>query len=228
MSVTLHTTHGDIKLELHCTVVPRPAFNFLALCARHSFDNVPFHRVVRDYMIQSGDPTGLGTVSDAAIGTFSKKSKKWKRLPDQIVADLTFDEGNGGVVAFANGGGGKPSNRGIGSQFFITCAKAPHLNGSCTIVGRVIHGMDVVNGIAHVEVDQQYRPVGRNKDDNSETDGASKMKKKKNGDGDDDDDDKESKEEEREEDTFAGMPKIISVTLHANPFATGLVDLPAD
>lgn len=227
MSVTLHTTHGDIKLQLHCNLVPRPSFNFLALCARRSFDHLPFHRVVRNYIIQSGDPTGLGNISDAAIGTLSTNKKgtapkqqkqqqqQYKRLPDHIVSELTFDDGDGGVLAFANGG--KPSKRGVGSQFFITCGNASHLNGTCTIVGRVIHGMSVVHAIADLPVDDRYRPIAHPVDDDGHGDDV-KQGKEREGEG----------EGGRTEEKFNGMPKIINVTVHANPFATGLVALPAD
>ncbi|PXF43587.1 Peptidyl-prolyl cis-trans isomerase-like 3 [Gracilariopsis chorda] len=137
MSVTLHTTKGDIKIELYCAHVPRSAANFLALCASHQFAAMPFHRVIPSFIIQAGDPSGSGTLSRAAFA---------KRLPDEIHPQLTFDKP--GVVAYANSG--RPSNKGVGSQFFITLAPASHLDATCTIVGHVIHGMSVVRHISSV------------------------------------------------------------------------------
>lgn len=137
MSVTLHTSKGDIKIQLHCHLVPRSAANFLALCASNKYDETPFHRVIPSFIIQTGDPTGAGLTSRAAFA---------KRLPDQIVPSLTFDKP--GVVAFANAG--RPSRRGVGSQFFITLNAAPTLDNTCTVLGDVIHGMDVVRDISRV------------------------------------------------------------------------------
>lgn len=135
MSVTLHTTKGDIKIELYCAQVPRSAANFLALCASGQFNGTPFHRVIPSFIIQAGDPSGKGTISRAAFA---------KRLPDEIHPQLTFDKP--AVVAFANSG--RPSNKGVGSQFFITLAPASHLDATCTIVGHVIHGMSVARHIS--------------------------------------------------------------------------------
>ncbi|CAN8076294.1 unnamed protein product [Agarophyton chilense] len=145
MSVTLHTDCGDVKVELFCREVPRSAANFLALCAAHRYDNTPFHRVISAFIVQTGDPTGAGTVSRAAFAS---------RLPDDIHAQLTF--ARAGVVAFANSG--RPSSKGVGSQFFITLAAAPHLDATCTIVGRVIHGMHAVRAIAAVQCERN-RPI---------------------------------------------------------------------
>lgn len=145
MSVTLHTTKGDIKIELHCHQVPRSAANFLALCASDIYTKTPFHRIAPNFIVQTGDPTGSGKVSRAAFA---------KRLPDEVVTDLKFDKP--GVVAFANAG--RPSRKGVGSQFFITLNAAPHLDQTCTIVGDVIHGMSVVRLVSEVECDDNLRP----------------------------------------------------------------------
>lgn len=146
MSVTLHSTKGNIKIELLCEQVSLPTANFLALCASGSYDQTPFHRVVPSFIIQGGDPTGKGTVSRAAFA---------RRLPDEPNDSLTFD--HRGVVAFANAG--RPSRTGIGSQFFITLAPASHLDGSCTVIGRVIHGIDVVDAIGSAALNDSGRPV---------------------------------------------------------------------
>lgn len=163
MSVTLRTTLGDVKLELHCREAPRSCANFLALCASGSYDNCIFHRVSSGFMAQTGDPTGTGKTSRAAFA---------KRLPDEIVPSLTF--ARTGVAAFANNG--RPSRKGVGSQFFLTVKPATHLDGTCTVFGTVIWGLPVVKTISEVEAEN-----GRPRDE----------------------------------------VKIESVTVHANPFATG-------
>lgn len=146
MSLTLHTTHGDIKIELHCRLVKRSCANFLALAASNRYDKTKFHRVVPSFIIQGGDPTNRGKTSRAAFA---------RRLPDEPNASLTFAEP--GVVAFANKG--SPSPTGVGSQFFITLAEAHHLDGTCTIIGRVIDGMQAVEAIAAVELDDRGVPT---------------------------------------------------------------------
>lgn len=163
MSVTLHTTQGDVKLQLHCRDAPRSCANFLALCAAGAYDGCPFHRVSAGFIAQTGDPTGTGKTSRAAFA---------KRLPDEIVPALTF--ARAGVVAFANNG--RPSRKGVGSQFFITVKPATHLDATCTVVGAVIWGLAVVKAISEVEAENGTPRV---------------------------------------------QIKIESVTIHANPFATG-------
>lgn len=92
-------------------------------------------------MAQTGDPTGTGKTSRAAFA---------KRLPDEVVSSLTF--ASAGVVAFANSG--RPSHKGVGSQFFITVAPARHLDSTCTVVGKVIWGLGVVKNICAVPTDE--------------------------------------------------------------------------
>ena len=121
MSVTLHTTLGNIKFELYCEEVPRTAANFLALCASGYYDNSIFHRNIRGFMIQGGDPTGTGKggrsiYDDNPNGKFN----------DEIVDVLKHSRR--GVVSMANSG---PNTN--GSQFFITYKAQPHLNGTLTM-----------------------------------------------------------------------------------------------
>jgi peptidyl-prolyl cis-trans isomerase-like 3 len=147
MSVTLHTTMGDVKLELDCARVPRACENFLALAASHVYDNTLFHRIVPGHAVQGGDPTGTGRRSRSAWG---------RRVADEIISGLDFSAP--GVVAFANAG--EPSVTGVGSQFFITSAPCPHLNGTCTIFGRVIFGLDTVKSLSAIETDPDtLRPL---------------------------------------------------------------------
>jgi peptidyl-prolyl cis-trans isomerase-like 3 len=145
MSVTLHTTMGDVKLQLHCEQVPRACENFLALAASHAYDGTTFHRVIPDHCVQGGDPSGTGRRSRSVWG---------RRVPDEVVAGLDFTAA--GVAAFANAGA--PSATGVGSQFFLTSAPCPHLNRTCTVFGSVIYGLENVEAMASVPVDDALWP----------------------------------------------------------------------
>eukprot|EP00743_Colponemidia_sp_Colp-15_P003037 GILK01003283.1.p1 GENE.GILK01003283.1~~GILK01003283.1.p1 ORF type:complete len:178 (+),score=12.63 GILK01003283.1:44-535(+) len=143
MSVTLHTTLGDIKIELHCDQVPRATENFLALCASNYYDNTLFHRNIKGFMIQGGDPTGTGRGGTSIWG---------RKFPDELVPELKHDKR--GVVSMANNG---PDSN--GSQFFITYSKQTHLNLKYTIIGRVIDGFDVLDKMEKEEVNEKNRPI---------------------------------------------------------------------
>ena len=91
MSVTLHTTHGDIKIELFCESVPRASENFLGLCAAGKYDNVKWHRNIRNFMIQTGDQSGTGKGGESIWGG---------PFDDEIRPTLKFNAR--GVVAMAN------------------------------------------------------------------------------------------------------------------------------
>lgn len=145
MSVTLRTSSGDVKLQLHCEQVPRACENFLALAASRAYDGTVFHRVVPGHCVQGGDPSGTGRRSRSVWG---------RRVPDEVVPGLDFAAP--GVVAFANAG--KPSATGVGSQFFLTCAPCPHLDGTCTVFGTVLFGLENVEAMARVPVDDALRP----------------------------------------------------------------------
>lgn len=134
MSVTLHTTEGDIKAELYCGLVPRSARNFLALCASGRYDGSHFHRALKSFMVQGG----------GVQGTRKSRAADQKRLPDEIVPALTFEKP--GVIAYANKGA--PANDGVGSQFFITLASASHLDATCTIFAHVIDGLQCAHRLA--------------------------------------------------------------------------------
>lgn len=146
MAVTLHTTLGDLKLELFCESVPRAAENFLALCASNYYDGTIFHRNIKGFMIQGGDPTGSGRGGKSIYPTANGK------FEDEIRENLKFAKR--GALAMANSG--KHTN---GSQFFITYSKAPHLNGKYTIMGQLIDGMDTLDKMEKVPVGAQDRPV---------------------------------------------------------------------
>jgi peptidyl-prolyl cis-trans isomerase-like 3 len=143
MSVTLHTALGDLKIELECELCPLASSNFLALCASGYYDGCVFHRNVRQYLVQGGDPSGTGRGGESALGGF---------FADEIVGALRHDRR--GVVAMANKG--VDTNA---SQFYITYARAPQLDGKSTVFGRVIHGLDTLDKLEQVAVDAKYRPL---------------------------------------------------------------------
>lgn len=119
---------GEIVIELFADKAPVTVNNFVFLAREGFYDGVTFHRVIEGFMAQSGDPTGTG----AGGPGYS--------FEDEFSEELTFDKE--GLVAMANSG---PNTN--GSQFFITFAPTPHLNGLHTIFGQVIEGMDVVNAL---------------------------------------------------------------------------------
>ncbi|CDZ97819.1 peptidyl-prolyl cis-trans isomerase-like 3 [Phaffia rhodozyma] len=144
MSVTLHTNHGDIKIEVFCEAVPKAAENFLGLCAAGQYDGCLFHRNIKNFMVQTGDPTGTGKGGQSI----------WNRpFADEVRSTLKFN--SRGVVAMANSG--PDTNK---SQFFITYAKQPSLDGKYTIFGRVIDGADsTLDGMERVPVNPKSRPL---------------------------------------------------------------------
>ncbi|KAF9790656.1 cyclophilin-like protein, partial [Thelephora terrestris] len=143
-SVTLHTTLGDLKIEVFCEAVPKAAENFLALCASNYYDGCIFHRNIKTFMIQTGDPTGTGK------GGHSIWAKPFE---DEIRSTIKFNAR--GMVAMANSG--PDTNK---SQFFITYAKQPHLDGKYTIIGKVIDGADsTLDAMERVPVNNKNWPL---------------------------------------------------------------------
>jgi peptidyl-prolyl cis-trans isomerase B (cyclophilin B) len=137
-SATLHTNRGPIGLELHDGDAPKTVENFRKLAEDGFYDGVIFHRVIPDFMIQGGDPTGTG--SGGPGYTFEDE------FNDHPVAR--------GALAMANAG---PNTN--GSQFFIVTAdECPWLDGKHTVFGRVTDGMDVVDAISQVETGASDRP----------------------------------------------------------------------
>ncbi|XP_053990593.1 uncharacterized protein LOC128882843 [Hylaeus volcanicus] len=141
--VTLITTVGNITIELYWDHAPKTCNNFFTLCKEGYYDGCLFHRIVRNFVIQTGDPSGTGKGGASIYGlTFE----------DEIHPDLHHV--GAGVVSMANSG---PNTN--GSQFFVTLAPCPHLDGLHTIFGRVSSGMKVVQKLAIVEVNSLDRPV---------------------------------------------------------------------
>jgi cyclophilin family peptidyl-prolyl cis-trans isomerase len=136
---TLHTERGDIVIQLFPDKAPLAVNSFVFLARSGWFDNTTFHRVISGFMAQAGDPTGTGRGNP---GYF---------FDDEIHPTLRFDKP--GVVAMANQG---PDTN--GSQFFITYAAAPHLDGVHTIFGQVFSGMDVLAKLT--PRDPQQAPSG--------------------------------------------------------------------
>ena len=141
--VTLHTTHGDVTVELYYKHAPRTCENFFELAKRGYYDGTIFHRVIAEFVIQGGDPTGTGRGGESAFGgTFE----------DEISRGLRHV--GAGILVMANSG--PNTNK---SQFFITLAATPWLDGKHAIFGRVESGMHAVRAIGAVKVDKNDRPT---------------------------------------------------------------------
>jgi cyclophilin family peptidyl-prolyl cis-trans isomerase len=136
--VVMETTMGTIELELFAKETPKTVENFLGLVKKGYYNGIIFHRVIDNFMVQGGDPTGTGRGGESIWG---------KPFADEFSSKLKF-EGTG-ILAMANAG---PNTN--GSQFFITLAATPWLDGKHTIFGKVVNGMDIVKAIGKVQVSQ--------------------------------------------------------------------------
>jgi peptidyl-prolyl cis-trans isomerase B (cyclophilin B) len=125
---TLTTDRGDIVLDLHPQHAPQTVNNFVFLAKEGFYDGVTFHRVIADFMIQGGDPTGTG------------RGGPGYQFADEFAGN-PLRHGRG-VISMANAG---PNTN--GSQFFITHTPQPHLDNRHTVFGEVVEGMDVVDAI---------------------------------------------------------------------------------
>ncbi|KAK8807413.1 hypothetical protein WA158_004172 [Blastocystis sp. Blastoise] len=143
MSVTLHTNLGDIKVELYCELVPRASENFLALCASNYYDGAKFHRNIKKFMIQGGDPTGTGKGGNSIWG---------EPFEDEFHPSLKHNRR--GMLSMSNKG--PNTNR---SQFFFTYSSQPHLDNVYTLFGHIIYGMDVLDIMEKAPVDAKNHPV---------------------------------------------------------------------
>jgi cyclophilin family peptidyl-prolyl cis-trans isomerase len=138
MQAQLNTNHGVIELELYPNDAPKAVDNFVKLARDGFYDGVIFHRVIPDFMIQGGDPTGTGTGGPGYTFEDEFNDRKVER----------------GALAMANAG---PNTN--GSQFFIvTTESAPWLDGKHTVFGRVTAGMDVADTISEVPRDASDKP----------------------------------------------------------------------
>jgi peptidyl-prolyl cis-trans isomerase B (cyclophilin B) len=137
-TAVMHTNHGDITIELFDDDAPKTVENFKKLAGDNFYDGVIFHRVIKDFMIQGGDPTGTGTGGPGY----------------QFEDEFNDNKIVRGALAMANAG---PNTN--GSQFFIvTTDAAPWLDGKHTVFGRVADGMDVVDKIEASDTDQRDKP----------------------------------------------------------------------
>jgi peptidylprolyl isomerase len=141
--VVFETNLGNFEITLKPGIAPKACENFLGLVGKHYYDGIVFHRVIKNFMIQGGDPTGNGTGGQSIWG---------KSFEDECTAKVKFDKP--GLLAMANRG---PNTN--GSQFFITTAMTPWLHMRHTIFGEVTTGYDIVKKIEGVKTAPGDRPV---------------------------------------------------------------------
>ena len=141
--VTLETNQGTIELKLFPEYAPKACENFVGLVEKGYYDGLTFHRVIKSFMIQGGDPTGTGAGGQSLWG---------RPFEDEFNGTVRFDRP--GILAMANAGPGTN-----GSQFFITTAPAPWLNDRHTIFGEVVGGMEAVKKIETAPAGPQDRPT---------------------------------------------------------------------
>lgn len=144
--VTITMENGNvIKAELYPEIAPISVNNFISLINKNFYDGLIFHRVIKGFMIQGGDPVGNGTGGPgySIKGEFSQNGVK---------NDLKHTEG---VLSMAR----SMAPNSAGSKFFIMHKNSPHLDGSYAAFGKVIEGMDVVNSIAETRTDYSDRPL---------------------------------------------------------------------
>jgi peptidylprolyl isomerase len=145
--VVLETNRGNIEIELMPDVAPKACENFTKLVEKGYYDGLIFHRVIKGFMIQGGDPTGTGMGGESIWG---------KPFADEFNAKVKFN--SPGILAMANSG---PNTN--GSQFFITTADTSWLNMHHTIFGKVISGYDVVEKIEETNTGANDKPVAEQK-----------------------------------------------------------------
>lgn len=141
--VVLETNQGDIEIQLMPEIAPKACDNFRGLVEKGYYDGTIFHRVIKNFMIQGGDPAGTGCGGESIWG---------KPFEDEVKKEVTFDKK--GILAMANAG---PNTN--GSQFFITTAQTPWLNMRHTIFGEVILGYDVVEKIEKTKTGAMDKPA---------------------------------------------------------------------
>ena len=145
--VILETNQGDIEIKLMADVAPKACENFIGLAEKGYYQGIIFHRVIKNFMIQGGDPTGTGTGGSSLWGAPFK---------DEVSSAVKFSKP--GILAMANSG---PNTN--GSQFFITTIPTPWLSMKHTIFGEVISGYDIVEKIENTAVGLGDKPVQEQK-----------------------------------------------------------------
>ncbi|MCL2884520.1 MAG: peptidylprolyl isomerase [Oscillospiraceae bacterium] len=143
ITAIIHTSMGDITIKLFTDQAPKAVENFLTHAANRYYDGVIFHRVIPDFMVQGGDPTGTGRGGESIWG---------EPFADECRSTLPCVRG---ALAMANAGPGTN-----GSQFFIIQAEStPWLDGKHTVFGQVTAGMDVVDAMAAAPRDRRDKPL---------------------------------------------------------------------
>jgi len=145
--VVLETNQGNIEIQLKNDIAPKACENFIKLIEKGYYNGLIFHRVIKGFMIQGGDPTGTGMGGASTWG---------KPFEDEVTPQVKFE--SAGILAMANSG---PNTN--GSQFFITCAKTPWLNMRHTIFGEVISGLETVQKIENTPVNAEDCPITQQK-----------------------------------------------------------------
>ena len=145
--MVIETNRGMVEVELFCKAAPLACENFIRLAEKGYYNGVIFHRVIKNFMIQGGDPTGTGRGGESIWG---------KSFKDECTPELKFDKP--GLLAMANAG---PNTN--GSQFFITTVSTSWLNGNHTIFGKVVKGYDVVKKIESVPTNKEGKPLKEQK-----------------------------------------------------------------
>ena len=141
--VVVETNLGLVEITLMPEIAPKTCENFLGLVNKHYYDGLIFHRIIKSFMIQGGDPTGTGAGGESIWG---------KSFSDEFSPSVKFDKP--GLLAMANRG---PNTN--GSQFFITTAATPWLNMKHTIFGQVTTGYDIVKKMEAVKTGPNDKPV---------------------------------------------------------------------
>lgn len=141
--VRLLTNFGALNLELHCDIVPKTCENFIKHCQNNYYNGTKFHRSIRNFMIQGGDPTNTGNGGTSIWG---------KCFEDEFKPNL-IHQGRG-ILSMANSG---PNTN--GSQFFITFRSCRHLDRKHTVFGKIVGGLETLNTIEKIEVDNKDRPI---------------------------------------------------------------------
>lgn len=139
----IKTNMGTVKIKLFPEQAPMTVENFVGLAKKGYYNGIIFHRIIDNFMIQGGDPTGTGRGGESLWG---------KKFKDEFSPSLVFDKE--GILAMANAGPGTN-----GSQFFITLAPTPWLNNHHTIFGQVVEGMYIVHTIGKVRTGAMDKPV---------------------------------------------------------------------
>lgn len=145
--VVLETTQGDIELQLYPDIAPKTCENFIGLVEKGYYNGIIFHRIIKNFMIQGGDPTGTGRGGESLWGG---------KFEDEITPELQFNKK--GILAMANSG---PNTN--GSQFFITTKPTPWLNMKHTIFGEVISDYSIVEALENVTTAAGDKPVEEQK-----------------------------------------------------------------